>query len=296
MANSGLASFGERGFSGTLGWENNELHRKVWLSDPKNQLVPLLNCLFGSTGAPAPQSCCTPFGTFYAYTISFDTVDKGSQGDTTIAGDFSLLDSLPTFRGGITVDITYRPMENSGQGNNTYAQVVEEGWDFGAQVMSLIGNNYGTNPNSLYWSDNTPITNISTIIKIIPKIEFMQRVIYIVDLPNSTQLNLIGQVNASLLQTGRQNSNTICEWPEGTVLLTGLPTIRRWRFDGAFVAELHIKLAINMYQDTIESGTRDYVTWNRLYRPGKYWDKVLVGQNKTSLYNEGDLSQVVGSH
>jgi hypothetical protein len=84
------------------------------------------------------------------------------------------------------------------------------------------------------------------------------------------------------------------QWPEETVLLTGLPTIRRWRFDGQQVFELGCKLAINLYQDKLEDGSTGYVTWNRLYRPAKgYWDKVQVGPDQDPLYQSDDLSQVL---
>ena len=37
-----------RGLSGTFGFENNELHRKIYVNDPKNNLLPVLQAIFGT--------------------------------------------------------------------------------------------------------------------------------------------------------------------------------------------------------------------------------------------------------
>jgi hypothetical protein len=287
---TGISAFGERGISGVFGWENNELHRKVYLADPANQLMALLQELFGNNPGDDPIQFPAPFTSFRAWTVSFDTTsDKGSQGETESTGTFTMLSNFPTVRGGVTLDITYRPLDT--QSTN---YVSDEAWDFSAQVMSLIGNNFGQNPNNLTWSDGTPITNLTSIIKIIPKIEFLQKQVFVADLPNQTQINLIGQINDGTLFAGASGGDQKNQWPEGTVLLTGLPAVRRWRFDGQQIFEVGPKFAINMYQDQLEDGSTGYVTWNRLYRPTKgYWDTVQVGPNQSPMYISGDLSQVV---
>jgi hypothetical protein len=288
----GLSAFGNRGLSGVFGWENNEIHRRVWLDDPANQLVPLLQELFGEGDNPQVCPFPKPFNTFFAFSFSFDTTsDHGAQGETEDAGDFSLLQKLPTFRGGVTIDITYRPMDNSG-----VEPITDEAWDFSSQVMSLIGNNFGQNdPQSLKWSDGNPITNLTSIVKIIPKVELMQRRIFCPTLPNETQRKLIGQVNAGTLTMGAAGQGQQCQWPAGTMLLVGLPSVRRWRFDGNAIFEIGPKFAVNLYQDKLEDGSTGYVTWNRLYRPNKgYWDTVQVGPNKVPMYVGGDLTQVCG--
>ena len=292
MAN-GISAFGERGISGTFGWDNNELHRKVYLQDPKNQLFHLLQKLFGSNAGDETHKFPAPFDSFRAWTCAFDqNSDKGTQGDTEDAGDFSMLDDFPTVRGGLVIDVTYRPMDNAG-----YHPVTDEGWDFSAQTMSLIGNNFGqANPQSLMWSDSSPITNLTSIIKIIPRVELMQKQVFCAHLPPIALRNLIGQVNGAPLSLGASGQGGQSQWPVGTALLTGLPVVRRWRFDAQQVFEVNIKLAVSMYQDKLEDGSTGYVTWNRLYRPYKgYWDTVAVGPNKAPMYPSGDLSQLSGN-
>ena len=298
MANNGLSEFGDRGLSGTFGWDSNEIHRKVWLNNPADQLAPFLNALYGDPSNVTPKRFPSPFDSFYAHSMTFECAsDHGGQGDTATPGDFSLLDVFPTIRGGVTIDITFRPLDHQ------YGLYVnDEGWDFSAQTMSLIGNSFAQDPaHALQWHDGTLCTNLTAIVKIIPKIEFVQRRIWCLNLPPQPIQNFIGCVNAAGISIGAAGNSTTSFWPAGTVLLTGLPTIRRWRFDGLQVFEIGIKLAINMYQDVTESsGTAvDYVTWNRLYRPGSvagtgFWDKVFIGPvaNKINIYREGDLGQI----
>ena len=292
----GISQFGERGLSGGFGWDDNEIHRKIFVEDPSTQLLQLLQKLFGDDAGADPHELPTDWGLtdFFAWRANFDLVDaKGSQGDTDTPGDLSFLDAMPSIRGGVEVDIVYRPMDDSGQ----YA-VVDEAWDFSAQTMSMIGNNYGQNANSLTWaSDGTAITNISAIVKILPKVEILQRQIYVPQLPNATQRGLIGSVNDGTVFCGAAGSGAAVSWPEQCLLLVGLPSIRRWRFDGQQIFEIGVKLAANTYKDILEdSDTYDFVTWNRLYRPDLgTWDQVYVGppENQTLLYPLNDLSQVI---
>jgi hypothetical protein len=297
---AGIAAFGDLGLSGTFGWESNELHRKVYLQDPAGQLFALLQELFGESPNPQISPFPAPFNSFYACSVNFDTGDKTVQGDTFTPGDFSILQSLPAaFRSGMSLDVTYRPMDNSG-----YQPVTGEGWDFSAQTMSLIGNNFGQNPNNLAWgSDSTPITNLSAIIKIVPKIEVVQTRVWCTNLPAAPQYSLMGGVNAGPLQFGASGQGNYNSWAPETCLLVGLPSVRRWRFDGTPIFEIGVKIAINIYQDVLAGagtggagGTKDYVTWNRLYRSDKgFWDRVQVGPNKVPIYPGVDLTQATGS-
>lgn len=301
--NDGLSAFGDKRLSGTFGWENNEIHRTVYLNDPKNQLVPLLEELFGTKDKPAPAPFCAPFDTFHAWSINFNS--EKTAHDTKAQGDFGTLKSLPTMRGGMEIDITYRPMELPYSGNDTFSPITDESWDYSAQVMSLVGNNFGDNPSALVWGSlpMKKVTNLSTVLKIIPKIELVQKRIYVTELPSETDMNCIGRVNDGMVSAGRHDNHGFSRWPEGCALLTGLPTIRRWRFDGGFVAEKRIKLAINMYRDwCVDLQRVDYVTWNRLYRPGKGWDTVRLTMetnpptmlNTLPLYQETNLTNIIG--
>ena len=290
-----LPVFGERGISGIFGWENNELHRKCFLHDPQNQLVPFLQSLFGPSSSPRPKAFPEPFGTMYAYSMSFEPVDhKAVQGDTTSAGDFTSWNSFPTFAGGVVCDVCFRPAQY-GQ----YSLVNDETWDFSGQVMSLIGNAYAQNPASLIWEttkDNTPptpVTNLSAITQILPKIDFMQRKIYVTEIPFD-QADFIGCVNNSPVSVGTQDgSGTLTQWPAETLLLVGLPVTRRWRFDGAAVFEVSIRFAVNNFKNDTESGY-DYVGWNRLYRTSQgWWERPLVGINQGYVYPTQNLQAVV---
>ena len=292
MANDALADFGDLKFSGTLGWENNEIHRAVWLNDPANQLVPLLNYLFGTSQNPTPKSFGSPFQTFYAFGISFESSEKGSQGDLVTPGNFgNLLTAFPSIRGGIKVDIVFRPMDLY----DGFEPIDDEAWDHSAQALSLIATNLAKNPASVTWSNGDPITNLSAIVKIIPKIEVLQKRIYVPNAPNLTQIGLIGSVNAGPLQLGASGGGNYYTWPAGTVLLVGLPTIRRWRFDGTMIFEVGIKTAINPYKAyCLDAGPSTYVTWNRVLRSDgplhTGWDSILVGGQP--LYPSVDLGQI----
>jgi len=296
---TGISAFGERGISGTFGFENNELHRRVYLHDPAHQLEALLqsNSLFGAQPDALPGAFPPPFNTFRVFTVSFEADEKNVQGETETPGDFSLLQALPKFRGGLVVDITYRPMGQGGSANQYYP-VMDEAWDFSAQTMSMIGNKYGSTTPPITYSDNDPVTNLQAIIKIVPKVEFVQRQVFLGHLPPDQILQLIGQVNDHDFPIGASGGGNTQTWPAGTALCTGIPTVRRWRFDGQEVFEAHIKLAINLLYGTTENGP-GYVTWNRLYRPtkpgGAIWDTVYIGNNGDTMYKPGNLSQLTGN-
>lgn len=293
---TGIAAFGFAGFKGQFGWENNELHLSLYLLDAENQLFPLMQKLFGEDPGKSPQLFSFPGNwtstTFVAWDVQFESEEHGCAGNTEAAGDFGLLDSFPTLRGGLKLDVAFRPVD-TGTGDMVY--IDDEAWDFAAQTMSLVGNNFGQNPNSLIWqSDLEPITNITAIVKIIPKIEFAQRRVFVSSTPAPVVRQMIGSVNEATLNAGASGDGMTEQWPPETVLLTGLPLVRRWRFDGQQIFQQGIKLAINTYWDNlIDEGGEGYVTWNRLYRPDMGgWDTVLVGPNQDGIYPTADLAQV----
>lgn len=295
MAN-GISAFGITGLSGHFGWESNELHLQLYLQDPANQLLPLMQKLFGLDSGKSPQMFTFPDGwpgtSFAAWDVQFQCDDKGVQAQTEVQGSFILLDSFPTIRGGMKLDVSFRPVDIS-LGNMVY--IDDEAWDFAAQTMSLVGNNFGQNPNQLVWSsDLEPITNITAIVKILPKIEFAQRRVFVSSLPAPVQRQMIGSVNDGTLSAGASGDGMQEQWDPQTVLLTGLPNVRRWRFDGQQIFQSGIKLAINTYWDyLLDEETEGYVTWNRLYRPDKGgWDTVLVGPNADYIYPTADLAQM----
>ena len=299
----GISAFGEKGFSGVFSWENNELHRRMYLADPAKQLFPLMTKLLNADGNGQGRKFPAPFNTFYVFSVTFDLNDAhGAQGETETQGDFSLLDSFPKIRGGLTLDITYRPIDV-----HDFNPTTEEGWDFSSQTMSMVGNNYGpreqpTNTRQLRWkssdvgdyTDPPYVTNITSIVKVIPKVELVQRKVWCLGLPRDDQLGCIGQVNNAPIHIGAKGDSGYKLWQPETVLLLGLPTIRRWRFDNKMIFEVGIKLAINVYKAKIEDGSTDFVTWNRLYRHEHgYWDRILCGPHSDDLYVKSDISTAI---
>ena len=142
------------------------------------------------------------------------------------------------------------------------------------------------------------------IVKVLPKIELIQKRVFLPNPPTANITALIGCVNAtdvtSLFQTNSgQAANTFMLFPAGTLLLLGLPAIRKFRFDGVYVCEVGMKFAANLYQDNIAvvsggglaNGGNGYVTWNRLFHPNLgYWSKVKIGSNDTLIYPEADFN------
>jgi hypothetical protein len=305
---SGISVFGITGLRGQFGWESNELHLQLYLLDPNNQLYPLMQKLFGTN--PGDQPLLFPFPdswgnttNFAAWDVQFEAEEKGVQSETESLENFLLLESFPFIQGGLKLDVLFRPIDLSLGTHGIF--IDDEAWDFAAQTMSLVGNNFGQNPNQLVWaSDKTPITNITAIVKIIPKIEFAQRRVFASGTWAPVQYQMIGSVNQAILAAGASGDGMTENWPEQTVLLTGLPVVRRWRFDGQQIFQQGVKLAINAtYDYCLDTGMTQYVTWNRLYRAtnaagtASGWDTIYVGPKKTdgtynTLYQLADLAQV----
>lgn len=288
-----IAEFGEKGFSGTFGWENNELHRRVYLRDAENQLLPLLQFLMGkSSGEMTPLAFPAPFDSFCFHGLNFELADEhGAQGSTDTPGDFSILNDFPTIAGGIVVDLAFRPQGQYG--------VIDEEFDYSGQVMSIIGNNYAQDKTvGLVWSSTGAlVTNLSAITRVLPKVELRQPRWYIPDNPcdpNGPAAGLIGSINSAPFSLGAAGADDSIQWDAETVLLVGMPSLRRWRFDGGQIFEVGIKLAINTYQDTLADGTTGPVGWNRLYNvAAQHWDYVEFGSGTGKrLYPEVDMTQL----
>lgn len=304
----GIAEFGERELSGNFSWDNNEIHRKIYIKD-FDQIQMVLNVLFGdpavgSSNVYTPHQFPSPFSSFYAWGVTFTPVhQKSTYGSSDISIDVgnitTFLNNLPTIQGGVILDITYRPYDII-IGTN------DESADYSAHVMTILSNaisqlrNKDGTSNALSWkSDGEMVTNLSGIIKIIPKIELISRKLFLKHPPTIEQIAKIGCVNSaemSLTTDGNPGAQRL--WPKQTLLLSGLPTVRRWRYDGQPVYEVTLKFSANMYKDLIidDSGAEveGYVGWNRLFRVIKgRWERVTMPPaHLLPIYPEEDLSFV----
>ena len=80
---AGIAQVGERELSGSFGWENNEIHRKIYVQDFA-QIETVLSKLTDD-GSDAthwqPHRFPVPFHSFYVHSVSFSPVHpKSTQG------------------------------------------------------------------------------------------------------------------------------------------------------------------------------------------------------------------------
>lgn len=297
---TGIAAVGDREFSGNLGWENNELHRKIYVQD-FTKISAVLTKLFGDPDASGnsftPHQFPAPFDTFHAWDVNFIPIhQKATQGSSE---EFSLdfLDLMPVIHGGVIMDIIYKPYDFNYQSS-------EETADYSAQTMSIIANAIAqlNNPdgttNALTWQyDNSQIANLQGVIKIIPKVELFQKKVFLKSAPTAEQVAMIGSVNKNDMQFLAQDNTTLRTWKSETLLLTGMPVIRRWRWDGHRVFEVHVKFAANVYEDSVAPyvGGIAAVGWNRLYRVDKGWWDIAIMPNTDgvgTIYPSNDLSFV----
>lgn len=285
-----------------LGWEVNELTRTFYCSDT-SKLPAIFTKLLGDpyTGK-LPHQHPAPFINFYCVDLDVQPVDKksvqGSVYDFTTLNTF--FDQLETVRGGVNIVATYRPWANEGNLNT----ITDEQFDISAQTMSLIGNNYAQDPqNALHWEHKDAqgkpalVTNLKAIVKLLPKIDLMQKRVFLNRVPITLPL---GQTNIADFSFTPAGNNALQVWPAQTLLLMSCPTQRRLWWDGGFATEITIKMAANIFFDTVAivgysgapaPGLKDYVTWNRLYNAQLgYWEKVFVGQNNSPLYPATDFS------
>lgn len=301
----GIAEYGEREFTCNFSWDSNEIHRKIYVKDFR-RIKATLDVLFGDNTNPSlksftPHQLPPPFDSFVVWGVAIQPIhQKSTQGSDERIGNAinikEMLDEIPQIRGGVILDITYKPLDHKVDTN-------EESADYSAQVMTILSNaisqlnNSDGNENAVMWSTGHMVTNLSGIIKVIPKVELIQRKLFLKSPPTTDQVALIGCINESGMQF--LNNGGIGEryWPKGTLMLSGMPTVRRWRYDGVPVFEVTVKMSANMYKDQV-LGTGggvsiDYVTWNRLFRVDKgYWDKVIFPKTNTEMYREADLNFV----
>ena len=290
-----LSKYGWMGLDWQFG-ENNELRDKFYVADA-TKAEDVLKLLFGAgegdTGGDYQPLQHPRFKSFYAMECNVLPVhDKGVQANDDGQGNWE--DSIiqpSSIKGGLVFHITYRPMITSGY----YTHVTEQAMDYSAQIMSVISNAPAQQQDKcLKWSDGSPCTNLRGIMKVVPKVDFMQKRIFLSKVPTSLQQSFIGSVNNSpftMLDESIDGSQIV--WPTGTVLLSAMPTVRRFRFDGQPIWDVTMKFSAITLKDKIEDESIDNVTWQRLYHVDKsYWDTVTWADG-SPLYPTNNLNSLV---
>lgn len=307
-------TMGNRDINYHFGWDATSIQREFYLKD-MSKLPDFLDVLLGDPYLnQKPHQHPAPYDTYYCMDVDVKTVHpKAIQGSVYDYSDIKgFLDNLEATspNGGLVVTATYRPWALEG----TVRGIIEEDFDFAASVMSLVSNGYQTDPRlGLHWeynqTDGKPalVTNLRAITKIVPKIEIMQKRVFCPRLPTPQQMGLIGQVNQGDFNFGIQGTaagggvfNPMV-FPDSTLLCMGMPAIRRFRWDGKPVFEISIKMAANLFKDTVimvspgggtpSTNPHQYVTWNRLYDiKNSAWGKVTMGKSNVPLYPASDFS------
>ena len=285
-----------------LGWEANELHRTIYCGDTA-QVPAILAILLGNPyQGVLPHRHPAPFDSFYCVDVDIKPVDRKSvQGSVYDYDDIQgFLDATDFVRGGVNITATYRPWATEG----SLHTITDEQFDISVQTMSLIGNNYAQDPaHALHWEHTDAqgkpslVTNLKAVVKLLPKIEICQKRVFLNKVPTGLPL---GQVNQSDFQFTPANNNDLQVWPAQTLLLMACPTQRRLWWDGGFATEITVKIAANLFYDTLAivsgsgapaPGQKGYVTWNRLYNPVfGLWEKVFIGTANAPLYPLADFS------
>ena len=299
-------TLGQTSLNYHFGWDSNEIKRSFFLADV-TKLPQILRILLGDPYlGTLPHQHPQPYDSFRCMDVDVVPVHpKSTQGSEydylNIQGLLDTLEGTAQSRPlGVTVTATYRPWAVEGN-NHT---IVDESFDFEAQTMSLIGNNRsGQSTNSLHWESSDAsgspllVTNVQAIVKIIPKIQIVQKRLFLQAEPSINISNLIGCVNATDFAFGQSNNNNQSVWPAETLLFMGMPSTRRFRWDGQFTCEVTLKFAANLYYDYILIGTGGRglgrVTWNRLFRPnspGSWWERMFIGAGQAPLYPQKDFS------
>ena len=167
-------------------------------------------------------------------------------------------------------------------GQSTDAQseidVATETYDFSIQQLTL--------PNDRYkWSSDTKLllnTNIGAV-KGIPKIDYMLSRHLVPRLPKTAIRDMLGRVNRYAFTVAGDM------WPKETLRFDGASVNRKITNEGAKYYEIGYKLAIQSTYDKIESGIRDYVGWQRLFRPDTdRWETVTTAGGGKFLYEYDD--------
>ena len=292
-------TLGYRDLHGHLGQESNEIVREFYVQDFAG-LTILLQQLLGTpqgvgadSGQYFPSQC--PFAPgFYCTDVDFEPLKEGCiQGSMHVSltdeNVYTFLNQTENLNpaGGLKVTATYRPMTDGLQS--------DEMLDYSGQVMSIISNAPAQDKNfAMTWEDGTPASQLKGMTKIIPKLEIIQKTIYLTNPPPDNVVELIGSVNAipfSIITADSQGN--LAQWEGETLLFMAMPSIRRWRWDGNLMYECTVKLAAMVFQDTIYDGlggtTYDFVGWNRLYNvyaQPPQWEYLYLGgkDSKTRMY------------
>lgn len=303
MANTVKA--GWRDFQYTFSDEDNEIEVEYYVRDYSELQNVLTLLLPPNTGPPQKHP---DFPTFVCRRVVVRPVNsksvQGSQTDAVFTnwGDF-LNAKIPAVRG-IVVRATFKPIGAEG----AVTKITDEQWDFSSQTFSLISNSPAAQSStSIHWEWGQLVTNLKAIVRVLPKIELIQKRILCNAVPSAAQLALIGSVNAAPISLGAVSpvgvttGTNLMQFPAETLLLLGLPVLRRWRWDGVFMCEVGLKFAVNLYQDNVAfvsggggsptNGGTDYVTWNRLFFPQLgLWGRVQLGSTNAPIYRKADLN------
>ena len=288
-----ISKYGWTGLDWSFG-DNNELHDTFYVAD-NTEAEAVLAKIFGDK--PGAGNVYQPlqhyrFSSYCAYSCEITPIhEKSVQATDDGQGNWSDAISYgPNIVGGLKFHITFIPLISSGN----YTNVAEQSADFSAQIMSVISNAAAQKDDTcLHWSDGSSCTNLRGIMKVVPKLEFMQKRCFCASMPSDTQLGLIGNVNSVPFTMLDQDSTSQITWDPGTVLLAAIPTLRRVRYDGTLMWDITMKFSAITLKDKIEDGSISNVTWQRLYHVGKsYWDKV-TWPDGSPIYPSNDLNQLV---
>ena len=289
---AGISKYGWTGIDWSFG-DGSELRDSFYVADA-SECENVLKRIFGDT--PSSGDVYIPlkhprFPKFGAVNCQVTPIhEKSVQGNDDGQGDWQTsIGQQPKIVGGLKFTITFAPLTQSGN----YTNVTEQTADFSAQVMSIISNAQAQKDDTcLKWSDGKVCTNLRGIIKVVPKLEFMQKRIFCTSMPNDTKLGLIGAVNSCPFKMLDETSTTQKEWPAGTVLLSSMPVLRRMRYDGSLMWDTAYKFSAITLKDKIENDNIDYVTWQRLFHvDDSRWDTV-TWPDGSKLYPEKDLNQL----
>ena len=304
----GFPKLGYRNTNWSFGFDTNEIRREFYCGDEASEYPMLYQMIYILLGDPyqsiLPHAHPTPYSNFRCCQVQVDPINpKSIQGSTydALSKDSiqTFLDTWETNNGGWKVIATYRPWFKK---EGSIEVITDETYDFTAQTMALIGNNVNTDPeNGLHWASKDAngkgilVTNLKTITKIIPKIEILQKRVFLKNVPNLTTQSLIGSVNLTGYKLGQQDNNNMVFYPSETLLFLGCPVVRKHRFDDKTMFECSLKFAANLYRDKTDGGYtgQDYVTWNRLFRPETgTWERMLMGALDEPLYPKNDFTMI----
>jgi len=292
-----ISKYGWTGIDWSFANENNELHDTFYVAD-STQVKSVLNILFGNSDG-GPRVPILPlehpvFKGFYVHDVNVLPVhEKAVQCNDNGQGDwFNSLNNPATIQGGLKYHCIFRPLCTSGN----YTNVSEQQLDYSSQIMSVISNAPSQDQNNcLVWkpippaTQGSPCTNLRGIMKVVPKVDFFLKRLFLSHIPNLQ--DFIGCVNDADWTMMDQDAGSQISWPKHTVLFTGMPVVRRFRFDNTPTFDVTLKFSAMTLKDKLEDGTVDYVTWQRLYHVDlACWHEVLRKDGGDNLYPATDFT------